>query len=870
MKNTHGTAATVTYTFVKTSGDGTVSPASGTVTIPSGGTTSFQVTSAAPDTAAETKATLTLTGVTFAVQSCTTAFLQATNGSYSGSCSDGWQVAAGQSHQALSNQYYQLTAVPDPGYGFSAWIDGNGTILSRSNPWTMSPADRSVTAKFIPAGAAIYYIKGNASTEYYYLDLAIAAAGSSGTVIVKEDGKVLGSAGQTSFSIPSGVTLLVPYDAAATVITNDMESHVNEAYSNPPASTLYRKLTLPAGYRISVESGGKLCVCSQALNFSKGQVGPYGQLVLEQDSDITIKSGGYLYAYGYLSEGANGAGTVTVQSGGTVYEDMMIMDYPGSATTANNLYSTEKIFPLRAYSLRNVEVPMTIHAGGTEYAFASIYGTSAGLHTANVKIIGNSSSEAFQISSGSMTKSYSGGRHYLTMNGSCALNDMSVSLATTIRTSSTSGLPMPSGFRIKAASGTVNINANVLLLEGTELTVDPGVSVNVASGESIYVFDETDDAGAVSAKDYHGTAYTLVKSDCKIDVNGTVDIRGAMYTTTNKANITSSEGTGRIRFSASAGTETSVKYKSGGSIASTANLTAAQLHNGANRPSGEEEYAATADAVNGDLFGYSSTLDMWLKNPVTVTFDANGGTGTMQPQAISKGADSVLAANGYTRAGYVFLGWNTDANAAAAIYSDGAAVNFSTDTTLYAIWEKRSVTYTITWKNYDGAILGTTTVDEKTVPVYDGTPVRPDDAQYTYTFSGWTPEPAAATADAIYTAAYSAATRTYTVTWNNGDGSVLKTDVLEYGETPEYSGDAPTKAYDETSHYTFSGWQPAPSAVTGNAVYDPQFTAEEHTFTIISTTPAGCTTDGETTLRCSCGRTYAEAIPMTGHALVHH
>ena len=32
MKNTHGTAATVTYTFVKTSGDGTVSPASGTVT----------------------------------------------------------------------------------------------------------------------------------------------------------------------------------------------------------------------------------------------------------------------------------------------------------------------------------------------------------------------------------------------------------------------------------------------------------------------------------------------------------------------------------------------------------------------------------------------------------------------------------------------------------------------------------------------------------------------------------------------------------------------------------------------------------------------------------------------------------------------
>ena len=57
------------------------------LSVPAGGNAMLvyetQVTSAAPDTAAETKATLTLTGVTFAVQSCTTTFLQTTNGSYS-------------------------------------------------------------------------------------------------------------------------------------------------------------------------------------------------------------------------------------------------------------------------------------------------------------------------------------------------------------------------------------------------------------------------------------------------------------------------------------------------------------------------------------------------------------------------------------------------------------------------------------------------------------------------------------------------------------------------------------------------------------------------------------------------------------------
>jgi hypothetical protein len=41
------------------------------------------------------------------------------------------------------------------------------------------------------------------------------------------------------------------------------------------------------------------------------------------------------------------------------------------------------------------------------------------------------------------------------------------------------------------------------------------------------------------------------------------------------------------------------------------------------------------------------------------------------------------------------------------------------------------------------------------MPIYSGeTPVRPEDEQYTYTFSGWTPQIVAATADATYTAQY--------------------------------------------------------------------------------------------------------------------
>ena len=66
--------------------------------------------------------------------------------------------------------------------------------------------------------------------------------------------------------------------------------------------------------------------------------------------------------------------------------------------------------------------------------------------------------------------------------------------------------------------------------------------------------------------------------------------------------------------------------------------------------------------------------------------------------------------------------------------------------------------YTITLKNYNGSVLKVDTdVKEGTIPKYNGsTPTRPDDATYTYSWTGWTPTVVAAKSDATYTATFKA------------------------------------------------------------------------------------------------------------------
>ena len=93
----------------------------------------------------------------------------------------------------------------------------------------------------------------------------------------------------------------------------------------------------------------------------------------------------------------------------------------------------------------------------------------------------------------------------------------------------------------------------------------------------------------------------------------------------------------------------------------------------------------------------------------------------------------------------------------------------------------------------------------------------------------------------------------HTVTFEDGSGKVLATQTVQHGESATYSGKTPTKAYDESNHYTFAGWDRELSNITAHTVITATYTATAHSYTYAT---VDATNHRGT---CSCGYSRSEA-----------
>jgi len=87
----------------------------------------------------------------------------------------------------------------------------------------------------------------------------------------------------------------------------------------------------------------------------------------------------------------------------------------------------------------------------------------------------------------------------------------------------------------------------------------------------------------------------------------------------------------------------------------------------------------------------NSTLTLyaiWQEPTVQITYNANGGTGSMDEETVQIGVSKKLSSNTFERNGYIFKNWNTNVDGTGDTYTDGQTITLSKDLTLYAQWEK--------------------------------------------------------------------------------------------------------------------------------------------------------------------------------------
>ena len=97
------------------------------------------------------------------------------------------------------------------------------------------------------------------------------------------------------------------------------------------------------------------------------------------------------------------------------------------------------------------------------------------------------------------------------------------------------------------------------------------------------------------------------------------------------------------------------------------------------------ESDATITLIDGTKLILPRTTDG--ENDYTLTYDANGGEGTMDTETIWSQLVTSVKECAFTRTGYWFLAWNTQPDGTGIAYEVGSPIILKENTTLYAQWD---------------------------------------------------------------------------------------------------------------------------------------------------------------------------------------
>ena len=755
-----------------------------------------------------TKITLTNIKLVATGLSATTSFQPAASGgSYT---VNGKEITSATDMTQNSEVAYSVAATPLSEYKFVCWynVTEDKYISTAATASLNIEKDCTITAIFAPTDSAVFEVGGKVFDD---LDCAISYAQTNQKekIALLSDGTLTGN-----YTIPSGITLLIPFDTVGTLY-RDTPAYVQEG-KTAEAQKPFRTLTMAAGASITVDGnisvGGKHYASSG--QYCCRPVGAYGLIKMAEGSRISLNNGANLYAWGYIT----GSGAITANSGAKVYEYFQVTDWRGGSYTLEMAGNPEKVFPFSQYYVQNIEVALTLRNGAEENTYISVTAKGSTV-SALIPFVGDNGLFA-PGDNGSLTKKYipQKDRTVFEISGIAALNSIVLDVVGNEINSRDYVLPISNNVTINIKNGTTTLTSDVALLPGVVVNIADGAELKVGEEASLYVYDQDEwsnsyvytggNSGYVPVLYSPSGKGTRSLADAQINVAGTLTSAGGIYTTKSGANICGNSAGKYVQESAPVTDASTYQVDQAKGEKCEIPITPARLRNAGG------SYTETAASKAGGTYVYAN--DKWaLKgNEITITFDPNGGAGSMEPMSVNPGVGNKLKDNTFTRENYTFTGWNTAKDGTGDTYADGATVNFSEDTTLYAQWTQNPV---ITFDANGGTgTMGTQTVKpNEATALTDNSFTRAD-----YDFAGWNTakdgkgkaynDKANITTDENVTLYAQWTLHQYHVSWLNWDGTVLQEDDYTCEDEAGYDRlEYPSRPEDENYTYVFAmRWTP--------------------------------------------------------------
>ena len=147
---------------------------------------------------------------------------------------------------------------------------------------------------------------------------------------------------------------------------------------------------------------------------------------------------------------------------------------------------------------------------------------------------------------------------------------------------------------------------------------------------------------------------------------------------------------------------------------------------------------AYAKNASSNTYGYSTAVSFTTLNEYTISYDNNGGSGTISSQTKEEDATAVLNGGAsFSKTGYELSGWNTEDDGSGESYDLSDDYSANANATMYAVWAPAE--YTITLNNQSATSAGTEsiTVTYNASTNLTGTPAITKPTKTGYTFGGY-------------------------------------------------------------------------------------------------------------------------------------